>query len=424
MTIKAFEGPAGCGKTYQLMQELQLTLSQVPLTPGQQVLAITFMHGARRRLEARLNAVVRNSNRFRCITLDSLAVAICQRWRSLGRHLRLPASDGQRFEEICNSAGILLEQPPVAKWIRASYPIVVVDEAQDLHPERLRVVRALAETTYVLVAADEFQCLNSELRPNPAVEWIRASCNVTTLAVPHRTNVAALLEAASDIRQGNPPRAVSCFGFDIKAAPGVPLAGTFLANAVRWNGRGSVSAITPSRRSRWVLDTVEYVTKTKTRHGSGPYRFVWEHTHHDETEAVLEKLALPDVCRYSEALSSLEVTQGDSVKDLIGWLKHRHRVTGQQIFSTSELRNAVDALRSRQRKYSGTSFWPTAAMTVHHAKNREFDGVVVLWPYTVAGDAEDKRRLLYNAVTRARRWCMVLVQNEKLLAAPPFSAEA
>ena len=39
-------------------------------------------------------------------------------------------------------------------------------------------------------------------------------------------------------------------------------------------------------------------------------------------------------------------------------------------------------------------------MTVHQAKNREFDSVIILWPYEVAGTADRQRRLLYNAVTR------------------------
>lgn len=61
------------------------------------------------------------------------------------------------------------------------------------------------------------------------------------------------------------------------------------------------------------------------------------------------------------------------------------------------------------------------AMTVQQAKNREFDGVVVIWPYQVGGDGEHKRRLLYNAVTRARRWCTVLVQGAALPHGAPFT---
>jgi superfamily I DNA/RNA helicase len=62
-----------------------------------------------------------------------------------------------------------------------------------------------------------------------------------------------------------------------------------------------------------------------------------------------------------------------------------------------------------------------AAMTVQQAKNREFDGVVVLWPFQTGGNAEHKRRLLYNAVTRARQWCAVILEGENLLKVPPFA---
>src|SRR5690606_7341670 len=41
--------------------------------------------------------------------------------------------------------------------------------------------------------------------------------------------------------------------------------------------------------------------------------------------------------------------------------------------------------------------------TIHGAKNREFDNVIVLWPYNAPSDLMQKRKLLYNAVTRAKR---------------------
>jgi superfamily I DNA/RNA helicase len=59
-------------------------------------------------------------------------------------------------------------------------------------------------------------------------------------------------------------------------------------------------------------------------------------------------------------------------------------------------------------------------MTIQQAKNREFDHVVVVWPYTVPNDDEQRRRLLYNAITRAQRSCLVLVQAQALADAPPF----
>jgi hypothetical protein len=51
MSIHAFTGGAGCGKTHQLMALLDEHLLKHPLGDGQKVLALTFMHGSRRRLD-------------------------------------------------------------------------------------------------------------------------------------------------------------------------------------------------------------------------------------------------------------------------------------------------------------------------------------------------------------------------------------
>ncbi len=62
-------------------------------------------------------------------------------------------------------------------------------------------------------------------------------------------------------------------------------------------------------------------------------------------------------------------------------------------------------------------------MTIHQAKNREFESVVVLWPLKLGGNPEQKRRLLYNAVTRARGRAVVIVQDPKgtVQAGPLFT---
>ncbi|CAN7723805.1 ATP-binding domain-containing protein [Variovorax sp. LjRoot130] len=60
-------------------------------------------------------------------------------------------------------------------------------------------------------------------------------------------------------------------------------------------------------------------------------------------------------------------------------------------------------------------------MTVHGAKNREFDDVIVLWPAAIGGSDDQKRRLLYNAVTRAKERCLVLVQAQSSRGQAPFA---
>jgi hypothetical protein len=64
-------------------------------------------------------------------------------------------------------------------------------------------------------------------------------------------------------------------------------------------------------------------------------------------------------------------------------------------------------------------------MTINQAKNREFEGVFILWPFAVGGNLDSQRRRLYNALTRAQKWAIVIVQDvpnkTSRLAGRPFS---
>jgi hypothetical protein len=63
MTLFAVEGAVGCGvgcgKTFRPTEALGEALGEAPLQDGQGVLALTFMRGARRRLNAKLRGVAR-----------------------------------------------------------------------------------------------------------------------------------------------------------------------------------------------------------------------------------------------------------------------------------------------------------------------------------------------------------------------------
>ncbi|MCW2240419.1 AAA family ATPase [Azospirillum canadense] len=168
MTIRAFQGGAGCGKTYRLMRTLAESLTDCPLASGQRVLALTFMHGSRRRLDDRLREL---GHAYECATIDSFALRVVTRWRSLADHLGHALPLETEYGTVCAVAAALLEQPSVVGWVAASHPIALLDEAQDLTEERLRIVRALEARLTLLVAADEFQCLNEGLRPNPFCSW-------------------------------------------------------------------------------------------------------------------------------------------------------------------------------------------------------------------------------------------------------------
>lgn len=423
MTVRAVEGAAGCGKTYRLMEMVAETLVAHPLIEGQRVLALTFMHGARRRLADRLRTVAGLSGRVECSTVDSFAWRIYRRWRGLAASLDIPPRNDGEFDAVCDAAGVLLEQPQVQSWTAASFPIVLVDEGQDLRPERLRMLVALSGATHTLIAADEFQCLDQRLRPNPVVTWLHDAAEPETLAQVRRTNRGGLLAAARAIRNGQAP--ADGQGFRI-LQPGVsiPLAATLLANAIAWReGGGNVAVITPALQGGYAQSVIARVGEGPSgRHRNGPYAVHWEGTDRDEVEGIVAALNLVDVASGTATLAALRLLPpSGTVRAAIAWVDHQIHATGRAEFARAEIEAVLARQVALRRHYGGSTAHLLTALTVQQAKNREFDGVVVLWPFQVGGDAEHKRRLLYNAVTRARRWCHIVVQGQNILAAPPFS---
>jgi hypothetical protein len=422
MTIQAVEGGAGCGKTYRLMAMLAERLEIHPMNDGQRVLALTFMHGSRRRLSERLRSVANLGGRVECCTIDAFAWRIYRRWRGLAEALAIaPVTEGE-FDSVCEAAGLLLEQSQVCAWVAASFPIVLVDEGQDLKPERLRMLRALAGTVHALIAADEFQCLDQALRPNPLVAWLQQDAEPETLLQVRRTNAPGLLAAATAIRAGNAP--VNGAGFKL-LPPGasVPLATTLLANAIAWRQGGDVAVITPALQGGFATSVVARLAQGPCgRHNNGPYTVHWEGNDRDEAQAIIAGLDLAADASAAAACAALRaMPRTGPVRATLSWIENQVHACGRANFTRAEIEAVIARQVSLRRQHGGGASHQLTAMTVQQAKNREFEGVVVIWPYQVGGDAEHKRRLLYNAITRAKRWCNVIVQSQNILAAAPFA---
>jgi hypothetical protein len=423
MSIRAFVGPAGVGKTFHLMNATQDALAAKPLEEGQRVLALTFMHGSRRRLDDRLRKVTGLRNRFACITIDRLAWELCIRWRSLRRYEGQPNLREEEYDATCDAAGFLMEKNEVREWVARSYPYVVVDEAQDLRPERLRILRALESSLSMLAAADEFQCLIPALRPNPAMQWLNERCRPLTLSVQHRTDEAALISAAHAIRAEKP--IVAGRNFTVIAAPGRPpfeFAATCVANAIAWNGGIDIAIITPSKAGGFTSAVVERVSSGPVgKKKNGPYKIDWEQSDEDIVEHHASSLNLP---ADGELYATLEALNATGSHPAIGMCREVilrcYSLTGRHHFEHGFVRQQLTMCFTRYRRFARSDSSRIKAMTVHQAKNREFEGVVILWPYRVAGDAEQQRRLLYNGITRAKRWCAIVAQGQDMLKLPPF----
>lgn len=422
--MTAFEGSAGTGKTYSLMEELEAELNLRALAAHERVLALTFMHGARRRLDSRLREIDDLSGRFQATTLDSFAWRLAQRWRKLAGSLGYAFPAEEQYDETCALAASLMARPAVKSWVAMSYPVILVDEAQDLSAERSMMIAAMSEACLVLLAFDEFQCLNPALRPMAIWGWLGDVCTPTRLTRCRRTDDAELLEAADAVRNG---RAVSQNGrrFKVVLTPGRPnFAATYAANAIVWRGGGMVAILTPSRRGGFANDIINLVRSGPlgTRR-SGPFAIQWESSDEIERSVLWNRLAMPDTCSIREALATLAPHCGTpAVKTARDWIVRQRRVRGVEEITAAEVSRQINRTLAARRRYGGRAQGPFVAMTIQQAKNREFDHVIVTWPYTIPNDDEQKRRLLYNAITRAQRSCLVLVQAQELLDAPPFVA--
>jgi superfamily I DNA/RNA helicase len=124
-----------------------------------------------------------------------------------------------------------------------------------------------------------------------------------------------------------------------------------------------------------------------------------------------------------EATAIFALPRSSVARELMRWAEHQRRVLGRTQFGAAEVRSQVHRAVQHIRAYSSLRGAGRRVMTIHQAKNREFPVVIVLWPFQVTGDPLLARRWLYNAITRAQRRAIVIVQDpqKRRLNAPPFA---
>ncbi len=431
MTLRYFEGPAGTGKTTSLIDEVRGTLVTHPLGADQKVLALTFMHGARRRLAGKLAGVPALRGRFDCLTIDSFAWHLLARWRTraVGRWGVAAASATELdFDRTCHVAGGLLALQDVCTWVAKTYPIVVVDEAQDCRDGRLVMLQALASHARVLVAADGFQDLTANAT-TPGVDWLRSEGSTVPLTTCHRTSKGGLLAGANALRshlllgEG--------VGLKISSFPTAELAVNKVATELYYYPTVLMLSPTTAPKSTFVRTIIARLGAAPVHIKSmgkdiGPFKVLWQPTQEDEIADLLARLSLP---ANPDALVPLDTVAGcDGARgatELREWARQQARLRGAKSATAAEVHYEVQRAVHRARAHRAPSASAHRVMTIHQAKNQEFREVVVFWPYQIKGDAEQQRRLLYNAITRARERAVIVVQNnpskQDRLKLPPFA---
>lgn len=423
MSLRFFEGPAGSGKTTRLIHELTATLNARPLLENERVLALTKMHGSRRRMQERLSTLLPLRGRFECSTIDSFAWRVLRRWRSFALYKGSGVPAVNDYDGVCRSAGALLCEAVVGCWASRTFPILVIDEMQDSKGGQLEMVRALSESATCLVAADDYQDLDAS-GENAAVAWARQNGQVVSLVQNYRTTAIGLLAASSALRYG---RALPSNGngFVVLGAKNKDVGASFVSkNLMWWRKSNDIAVITPvgADRSGFVRDLIKRVEEKPVGNPAvGPYRIPWEVTQEDECEQFLSCLGLPAKPSVEVCASDLCLPDGGhSSKTLRTWFDQQRRLAGRTTFKVTEIQDHVRLIHQRSRAYRRGRDHGVRAMTIHQAKNREFNSVIVLWPYEVVGSGDRQRRLLYNAITRARCHAVVIVQNPDRLNQPPF----
>ena len=440
MTLRFFEGAAGTGKTHNIIEETRSLVAQDILGEHSRILALTFMNGARRRLLFRLGQHREFRRRYECQTFDVFARRMVARRQSILRNkdeLRARAEPLGEFDGPCCLAFGLLQDERVRQWVASSYPLILVDEAQDLDAHRMGILRSLTESAHVIAGADEFQCLYDGRDTQDLMEWLVSSGETTRLTKPMRTEQAGLITAASAIRHGEDVHAVLkqsdrannpmwyADGFRLVEAPATNagIVGWNIANQMR-NCHGQIAILTPDSRNRLLLNALAKVNERswgKQSNAFGPFHFEWEDRDEDTALMLADRIAFPEQTEYEECLEALRPHEEHAaVAAVIRRVRRQRRVSGQLEFRRENISELIeDAIRNQTRR-SGNSRGRNVAMTIQRAKNREFRNVIVLWPHSATGSNEHKRRLLYNAVTRARYHCSVVVIGQGLSDKPPF----
>jgi UvrD-like helicase C-terminal domain/AAA domain len=433
MSLLMFEGPAGTGKSTKLIDAARHYLEQHPLDGEQRVLALTKYHGSRRRMDLKLrDRTCGVGNALDCLTIDSFALGLIGRWRALTDHLGLEPVEGD-FASITSAAGVLLQRVNVAKWVARRYPLVVVDEMQDCKRGEVALLRGLERHVRLLCCADAFQDLSGD-DDNEAITWASGVGEVVGLTQVHRTHSSGLLGAAYALRSGSAVGSNARSNFEIRPVAAAAQGGAIMCWRIRsWGQYGQIATIsaTACGTSTFCDQVVDWAsTKTSTsKRGvqAGPYPIAWEKGDDEAQRTILELLELPGdpaaiVCCSEMAANADRL----GIHDVRDWLRRKQFVRGVSTVTVSELENEVGHLVRRRRAFGPNRPWRRRAMTIHQAKNREFESVIVLWPLKLAGDLEGKRRLLYNAVTRARGRAVVIVQDPRgtVMGGPLFAGDA
>jgi superfamily I DNA/RNA helicase len=242
------------------------------------------------------------------------------------------------------------------------------------------------------------------------------------------------LNASFALRDGNSLPAIKTSSFETCPVPKFTLGGALIVWRIKdWlrSGASQIAIISPTKPGtspfvdnllQWVSSKTSISRKNATT--AGPYKVDWENSDDKVFNELLNSLGLSkDINCELNCCELAEVAGRAKAIDVQNWLLKRFKLGGMKTINHAEVCTEIRRIVQQRRAFGYASQKKLFALTVHQAKNREFDSVIVLWPMKLRADPEQNRRLLYNAITRAKRRALVIVEDPKKqrLNLPPFS---
>lgn len=433
---KGFIGQAGTGKTTKVMETLEALVDPSRWDESSTVLAITHMHGSRRRLDSKLITYKKRGINVDCTTIDSFCMRLLQRYKSyLGIDYIIIIGDNEEErteipEESKLVVGVkvlrelvleLLEFDIIMEVLKFSYPIIIIDEFQDCDEQQLGIIQKLSSNECLIIAADDFQKLDDS-NDCPPVEWLRENISFEELDQVWRTSENTILSSSSAIRNNTSAETP----IEIKYAPAYQFAAYLISSEMQWYSRMGASGRTLAILSPVRPSTDVFVRKTlerlrepfvnnKTYGRLSPRYFRIE----DENRVTVETL----ISKIPDFTSKDKTERGDlelwrEINDVCIRLAAQRalrllKMRGKDSLSKTEFREILSSTLHFAKTFLLQPKDNRVFLTVHGAKNREFDDVFILWPQNTISSMGNLqlRKLMYNAITRAKRKVILIVQD-------------
>jgi hypothetical protein len=384
------------------------------------------MHGSRKRLDSNLEFVKKDFQvRYECSTIDSFALNIINRFRSyiyVNKIIR-PSEDVSENEIECfynretirEKAVHLFQFESVRKFIFNSYPYIIIDEFQDCEGSLLEIIKQLSLSTNLLIASDQFQQLSNPENLD-GMHWIEENkfelIDLNSTGIK-RTRNNRILVSATSLRKGVLQDGKK---IDIFACPAIGLAAYHLKTQIHYNlAYGNIAIISPTQNDPFISKVLSSLSTSYT-YKKPPYNTIGPYNHllGSEKNIDINELIkdIPKVPLIKNTLKEIKRRNDFVLNNCSDRLLRRLSIRNLEEISYNDFLYVVQQIvHTHDNFYKRENKSKIVFTTIHGAKNREFDNVIILWSYKVSGDLLYKRKLLYNAITRAKRNVVIIVQH-------------